>query len=309
MRIAHISDLHISASHKRTNIRNTKYLLNYIAKNSFDHLIITGDVTDNATSKDFDILRNLLDRAGLLDNDKLTMVIGNHDIFGGVQKPEDIFNFPGKCLYTNYKQKVLDFHTNFIEAFWNTYHPIENEIFPFVKDLGEIILIGLNSVDHYSKIKNPFASNGRISKKQYEGLDRIFSMEEYKHKVKIVCVHHHFYKEPLCNSNPNLSLLERIEKQTMKLRGKKRFFNLLNNNDVKLVLHGHLHETCEYTKKKLKFLNAGATINSKIPDNLIINDIDISDGHISINTLELTYPNIRLLKKQEFDESLTSIAV
>jgi len=309
MRIAHISDLHISASHKRTNIRNTKYLLNYIANNSFDHLIITGDLTENATGKDFEIMRNLLNKAGLLDNDKLTMVIGNHDIFGGVQKPEDIFGFPRKCLHTNYKAKVEDFRINFIEAFWNTYHPFDGELFPFAKDLGKIILIGLNSVDHYSKIKNPFASNGRINKRQLEGLEKIFSMDEYKHKMKIICVHHHFYKEPLCNSNPNLSLLERIEKQTMKLRGKKRFIKLLNNNNVKLILHGHLHENCEYIKKGIKFLNAGATINSKIPDNLFINDIDISAGHISINVHELTYPNVRLLKKQEFDESLTSIAV
>lgn len=309
MRIAHISDLHISASHKRTNIRNTKYLLNYIANNNYDHLIITGDVTDNATRKDFEITRNLLDKAGLLDNDKLTMVIGNHDIFGGVQKPEEIFSFPKKCLDTNYKQKVIDFHTDFIETFWNTYHPFDGEPFPFAKDLGNVILIGLNSVDHYSKMKNPFASNGRISKKQYEGLEKIFSLEEHKNKTKIVCVHHHLYKEPLCNSNPNLSLLERIEKQTMKLRGKKRFINLLSNNDVKLVLHGHLHETCEYRKRNIKFLNAGASINGKVPNSLSINELDISGDYISITIRGINYPNIRLIKESEFAESLTSIAV
>ncbi|RJP74004.1 MAG: metallophosphoesterase [Ignavibacteriales bacterium] len=309
MRIAHISDLHICAKNKRTNIRNTKYILNYIINNNFDHVVVTGDVSDNAHSRDFEILRNLFDKAGLLDNDKLTMIIGNHDIFGGVQKPEDIFTFPKKCMQTNYKKMVDDFYTYFIEAFWKTYHPVENEVFPFVKDLGRVILIGLNSVDHYSKIKNPFASNGRISKKQYEGLEKIFAMEEYKNKIRIVCIHHHFYKEPLCNSNPNLSLLERIEKQTMKLRGKKRLLNMFAENDVKLVLHGHLHETCEYDKKNIRFLNAGATINNSIPNLLKIIEIDISEIQTAFTIRELNYSALRLVKETEFTEAIKSIAI
>lgn len=309
MRIAHISDLHICAKNKRTNIRNTKHIINYIVNNNFDHVVVTGDVSDNAQSRDFEILRNLFNKAGLLDNDKLTMIIGNHDIFGGVQKPEDIFTFPKKCMQTNYKKMVDDFHIYFIEAFWKTYHPVENEVFPFVKDLGGIILIGLNSVDHYSKIKNPFASNGRISKKQYEGLEKIFTMDEYKNKVKILCIHHHFYKEPLCNSNPNLSLLERIEKQTMKLRGKKRLINMLTGNNVELVLHGHLHETCEYSKKNIRFINAGATINGKLANNIVLNEIEISENSVSVTLKKINPTSLYLIGKEKSNTSMERIAI
>jgi 3',5'-cyclic AMP phosphodiesterase CpdA len=44
-RIAHISDLHISAEHRRTNIRRTKTILRYCVNQGFDHLVITGDHT------------------------------------------------------------------------------------------------------------------------------------------------------------------------------------------------------------------------------------------------------------------------
>jgi 3',5'-cyclic AMP phosphodiesterase CpdA len=54
-RIAHISDLHISAEHRRANIRNTKTLLRHIAGQGCNHLVITGDLTADAQKKDYAI--------------------------------------------------------------------------------------------------------------------------------------------------------------------------------------------------------------------------------------------------------------
>lgn len=276
MRIAHISDLHICSSHKRSNIRNTKLLLDYISKNNFDHVIITGDITDNANQKDFEIIRNLLATYGLLENDKLSLVIGNHDIFGGIQKAEDILKFPSKCRQTDYKEKIKQFRKYFIEAFWDAFHPNKDEIFPFAKDLGDILIIGVNSIDQYSKLRNPFASNGKLSKKEIEGLKKILSTEEYKLKIKILIIHHHFYKELIYKTNTNPTFLERIEKQTMKMKGKKRLIKLLIENDIKLVLHGHLHESCEYIKGGIPFLNAGATIDGSNQNCIYLNEIEIT---------------------------------
>ncbi len=105
----------------------------------------------------------------------------------------------------------------------------------------------------------------------------------------------------------NLSIV--LSKIIQNKDNKKRFINLLSNNDVKLVLHGHLHETCEYRKRNIKFLNAGASINGKVPNSLSINELDISGDYISITIRGINYPNIRLVKESEFAESLTSIAV
>ena len=63
----------------------------------FDHLVITGDLTHNADYEDLEILRNLFQEYGLLNSERLSLVIGNHDIFGGPQAAEEVFQFPEKC--------------------------------------------------------------------------------------------------------------------------------------------------------------------------------------------------------------------
>ena len=96
MKIAHISDLHFSTFFKDSNLKSIKYLIKYILQTKADHIVITGDLTDNACSKDFEILRSLFRSYDILRGDRLSVVIGNHDIFGGLQTPEDILSFPGK---------------------------------------------------------------------------------------------------------------------------------------------------------------------------------------------------------------------
>ena len=91
MRIAHISDLHFTSFFKENNLKKIRYLLKQIIKSGIDHIVISGDLTDNANREDFLILRKLFDELDLLHHDKLSLVIGNHDIFGGVQTAEDIF--------------------------------------------------------------------------------------------------------------------------------------------------------------------------------------------------------------------------
>jgi len=51
MKIAHISDLHFSIFLKDSNLKNIKYLIKYILQTKADHIVITGDLTDNACSK------------------------------------------------------------------------------------------------------------------------------------------------------------------------------------------------------------------------------------------------------------------
>ena len=51
-----------------------------------------------------------------------------------------------------------------------------------------------------------------------------------------------------------------IEKHTMKLRGKSRLLKLFALTHVDIVLHGHVHESFEYSREGVRFLNAGGTI-------------------------------------------------
>jgi predicted phosphodiesterase len=119
-----------------------------------------------------------------------------------------------------------------------------------------------------------------------------------------VLVHHHFSKIKVTNQKSVSGLWQSMEKQTMKLRKKKRLFNLFNMYTVDLVLHGHFHENTEYVRKGIKFLNAGASVKSNIPNELQINFIEINSSKIITETHKLiagsaivTHRNIHLVNQ------------
>lgn len=115
--IAHISDLHLSAHYRRENIRRTKHLLGYIDRLNVDHVVITGDITANADERDFEIARRLLRSHRLLDASRLSIIMGNHDIFGGGHTAEDVLEFPRRCKHTDYDRRMAVFMDCFGEAF------------------------------------------------------------------------------------------------------------------------------------------------------------------------------------------------
>ena len=280
MKILHISDLHFCKKFKRENIVKTKKLLKKAFENSFDHLVITGDISDNSNPEDFQLLKSILINFGLYNSEKTTIIIGNHDIFGGVQTAFDIINFPQKCSMINYSEKVELFFNNFKELFDNVRFLDSNSPFPFIKIVNDIVFIGMNTILKYSKLKNPFASNGKIDNLTLFQVSKELTQSIYSGKKKILLTHHHFYKnkEHAHSSNSN-NTWNKIESFTLKLRGKKRVFRFMKENNIELVLHGHSHEIRSYNRKGIQFLNAGASVDNFSKDsfayliNIILNDI------------------------------------
>ncbi|MCU7496417.1 MAG: metallophosphoesterase [Ignavibacteria bacterium] len=294
MKIAHISDLHICTRRNFRNIKKMRRLLKHISENNFDHVVITGDITENGLEKEFMLIRNLLEEFDLLRPDKLSVVIGNHDVYGGIQFVEDIAGFPGKCIKTNYKRKVMEFGEYFRETFDGVYSP-GPDLFPYAKDLGEVVLIGINSISEYSRLKNFFASKGRISEEQASGLFRIFNSGKYSEKPAVVLIHHHLYKTPFYALSGESRLWAKIENEAMKLRGRKRLLNFLSRYDVKLILHGHVHESAGYLKKGIMCMNAGETFSTSRPGKISYNEVRIERAN-SIITKNIKLPDRKTLK-------------
>ncbi|NOS86674.1 MAG: metallophosphoesterase [Ignavibacteria bacterium] len=297
MKIAHISDLHLDAVNKKENLRNTLHLFEYINSNNYDHVIVSGDVTENGDSASFELARSTFKKFGLLHKDKLSLTIGNHDIYGGVFYAEDILNFPGKCRRTNYYQKVREFAYYFRETFYGSQQNDEY-IFPYVKELDEILLCGINSIAFYSSLKNPFASNGKISTSNTDKLSRLLASCDPSAKKRIIVSHHHFNKSSGDDGASGSTIWQAIERQTMKLRNKKKIIKRYSELNAELVLHGHLHESREYQRKKLKFLNSGGSVLGD--DNFLkLNEITISDNKISSRIVSIQKPgNTSSLQKK-----------
>jgi Icc protein len=297
--IAHISDLHLNSFYNDSIFKLSDYLLEYISAQKVDHLVITGDITDNASEKDLEIFRRMLNKYGFLKGEKLSIIPGNHDIFGGVQKAEDIFSFPEQCNSVNYNKSVSIFLSYFPEAFDHCFYLSSKNFFPFAKKINNSLIVGLNSVSFYSKLSNPFGSNGEIDAAQFGELFEILKNVDKDIENRVVLIHHHFNKLKSNSKSTFGSIWAGIEKQTMKLRGKRRLFNLFKEFKVDIVLHGHVHESKEYFRKNVRFLNAGATLKNKKAA-IKINLLNISKNEIDVNIQSLDYPS-RL--KPETDRS------
>lgn len=260
--LGHISDLHISLHHARHNIRNTRRVLEFILRQGVDHIVVTGDIAANGDKHELTAARKIFNAYGLLDSKKMSVVIGNHDIYGGVYAAEDVLTFPSRCKRTKYASKVMEFCDAFGELFENSLHGKPKELFPFAKTLQGVTLFGLNSVAEYSRMRNPIGSNGEINDGQFARLKSLISSELFRNDRKVVLVHHHFNKMVVADAGTMHSVWGAVEKQTMKLRGKKRLLRLFAENSVDLVLHGHVHANGEYVRKGIRFVNTGGSIVS-----------------------------------------------
>lgn len=254
MKIAHLSDLHLYARYLPGNLPKTRVLIETALQKGADHLVITGDITHNADFDDFISLRHLLAEYDLLDARKTTIVIGNHDIFGGVHLAEEILTFPQKCQRVDYLQKIREFQLGFSELFDHAFYLQTDQVFPFGKVVDDVLLVGLNSTQPYSIVKNPFASRGNIIKKQRAGLKAILDHPDFRDKIKIILLHHHFNKI----RSENNYLID-IERFVGRLSHQPRLMKIFRKHQVSLILHGHQHRSQEYFRDGLRFFNAGAS--------------------------------------------------
>jgi predicted phosphodiesterase len=136
---------------------------------------------------------------------------------------------------------------------------------------------------------------------QFNGLENILRRKEYQEMNKIIMIHHHFDKLPSLSNNNKLTLLQNIEGNSMKLKGKQKLIDLFIDHEVRLVLHGHTHESGEYWYKGIHFSGAGGSIDGNKSGELKINFIDIEDGkfEIDIRTLCVRRKNLESVYQQK----------
>ncbi len=286
-RIAHISDLHLSLKNGKDRDQRLIDLLDDIKKRDCDHIVITGDIADNPIPEDLVYAREIFAQFDLVNPELLTLVPGNHDIYGSAPPGEMMFMFPKICSEINFDEMEKQFINIYKETFSE-----EAEI-PFVKVIGNIALIGINSLIEWSVDLNPEGSNGGIDDKGYEKLDNLLKSKRLNDKVKIVLIHHHFSKPDDITGQPGHSLWIDSVGYKMKFHEPGDFLKLLKKRGVNLVLHGHTHCTGVYVKKGITFVNSSACSIPLTDDRLrkynIISIPGIEDDskQIGIETIEI----------------------
>jgi Icc protein len=224
MRIAHLSDLHLLEPDPRRRNLIERVRLGYLSllrpidvearfkralgavtharERGFDHLVISGDLTEDGTAEQFEeVARVLLESK--VDPTKVTLVPGNHDAYANPRAFERALEGP-------------------LRPFARTSGGLPGQ----VVDLGELILLPVSTAvyQHWAW------SSGDIDRERFEGLERR-AVDPGIMKRAVVLVQHHA---------PNPHRFAAMQ-WADGLRGYARLLALLSKVRKVQVLHGHLH--------------------------------------------------------------------
>jgi Icc protein len=287
-RLIHLSDPHLSRQFYREHMKSFKLLLKSILATGCDHLIITGDIVSTGEEDDYYLAREILGTLDLLDANRLTVVPGNHDIFGGPHRAVDILSFPQYIRNVDYARHLDRFQVVFGETLANVISYGQDSVYPFVKKVGPFSIIGLNSIPPWSLRRNPFGTNGKLSDDQRLALLQMQADGHFSKTIPLVAMHHHF--NDLQDDSVGGGFWKRIESNTMRMKGRTRTLRLFESLGIRYVLHGHIHRNEIYRNNSITLLNgAGAVCDDSIKF-LKYNEIRISRGEAFPRTNVLPTP-------------------
>ncbi len=287
--IAHISDPHLSRQHYREHIKSFKMLLRAMLMDGADHIIISGDLVSTGNEDDYFLTREILANHNLLDSKRLTVVPGNHDIFGGPHRAVDVLSFPQHIRSVDYVRNKELFQNAFAETFEGVHRLHPTALFPFLKVAGPFNIIGLNSVPPWSLWKNPLGTNGMLDDQQIEALEKLNASPLLENRTTIAVLHHHF--NDLAQSEYDAgNLWTRIESNTMRMRKRKKILKLLKSIGVRYILHGHIHRNELYDQNGILFANGAGAVCDDPVRFLKYNLLSYSDGYCNVKIRQLPIP-------------------
>jgi 3',5'-cyclic AMP phosphodiesterase CpdA len=168
-----------------------------------DHIAISGDLINIGLPTEMAAAARWLADVG--PPEQVSVIPGNHDIYTGIGRDPGI-------------------------ARWSAYMAGRPQsAFPYVRRLGPIGLIGLNSA-HTTK---PFVASGRIGKDQLAQLAGCLDQLKADGLIRVVMIHH----PPL----PGLTRASHALSDAAAVR------DCLSRHGAELVLHGHLHRNIAAT--------------------------------------------------------------
>jgi 3',5'-cyclic AMP phosphodiesterase CpdA len=265
MKIAHISDLHVLALDgvpfsrflnkrisgwanlrlKRASVHRVAYLraiVAELARESFDHVVVTGDVTNLALEGEFELARHLIGDAIGLDPARVTVVPGNHDLYTrGARDSRRFEQYFGACLDSDLPELAAD---------------TAGARFPTVKLRGEVAIVGLTS----AVPRPPFVAAGEIGRAQARALARILEHPEVAKRTLVLALHH-----------PVVDDWSAMKRYVEGLRDARGLLALVEPLGKGLVLHGHLHRRIQRTIGRGTMKQVGATsasLHHESPDRM-----------------------------------------
>ena len=234
--IAHLSDVHLAPVRGigpgHFNVKRALGLANWllkrrkvhlrtavdalvadIARQQIDHIIVSGDLVNLGLPGEHEAALRWLEALG--PPSRVSVVPGNHDIYC------PLWRDPGVERWRAYMTS---------DAAGATYVGAGERGFPYVRLLGNLAIVGLNSAIP----TQPFQAIGRIGERQLAALATTLDQLGRKGLTRLVVVHH----PPL----PGQAEARRG------LRDADRLEAVLATHGAELVVHGHNHADMHLTR-------------------------------------------------------------
>lgn len=287
--IAHISDPHLSRQHYREHIKSFKMILRSLIHEGVDHIIISGDLVSTGNEDDYILTREILGNNNLLDSTKLTVVPGNHDIFGGPHRAMDVLSFPQHIRSVDYVRNKELFQNAFAETFEDVHRLNPTTLFPYLKVAGPFNILCFNSVLPWSLRKNPLGTNGGLDDQQIEAIEQLIDSRLLDDRISIAVLHHQF--NDLTQSDyENSNILTRIESSTMRMRRRRKIIKLFQSIGIRYVLHGHIHRNELYDRNGILFANGAGAVCDDPVKYLKYNMLSYTEGYCLVKIRQLPIP-------------------
>ena len=256
VKIAHISDLHLSGKHDRRQLGYLDRLFAHFNSEGFDHLVISGDLSNSANPDDWRIVREKLEQHGLYHWQKATVIAGNHDLIN-LEEEMRFYNALNPLLWARRKsfdRKLGEFCSFFNELI--TGEEKGNNLFPFVKVINypsqRIAIVALNSVYPWYPADNPLGARGVITSSQLRALAQQGVFDSLAGSF-VIGLCHHAYKVYGTDS-----LIDQAFDWTMELKNREEFLRAMKSIRAQVVLHGHFHRFQSYAVDAMPFINGGS---------------------------------------------------
>jgi 3',5'-cyclic AMP phosphodiesterase CpdA len=227
--LAHVSDVHLSPlaglalrhlnvkrslgyinwrrQRKRTHGRaGLDLIIDDIKAHAPDHIAVTGDLINLGLPAEYETATAWLHEVGTPQ--RVTVVPGNHDIYTSLRGD------PGVSRWAAYMRS---------DAWGAKYAAAPPAAFPFVRRVGPIALIGVNSAVETP----PFVAAGEVGARQLAALDVLLGQLASEGMIRVVLIHH----PPLPGQAP----------PRRALRDAQALSGILAQRGAELVLHGHNH--------------------------------------------------------------------
>lgn len=228
MKIAHISDLHLTSldniawtellnkrilgylswQHKRRHTHKREILdklLEFIRQDRPDLLTITGDLTHIGTAQEYTQVQEWLNSAAKDFN--ILLVPGNHDCYAAASN---------EYTLDTWKQFYPD------TAGYNSH-----DNFPSVLIENNIALIGINTALPTA----PFLATGKIGEQQLNRLIELLDKTKSQGLFRLLMLHH--------------GPVPGTYKKRKRLVDEDKFVQVIKKHGAELILHGHGHESVE----------------------------------------------------------------